>query len=262
MPTTVQSILSPIIKGQNTTTITPNWMQGRATFGGLTVGIAVADMINALPEPRPLKSLMVSFVAPIGEGDIQASSQLLRVGKSVAQVQTTLSHNDGPPALVVLGAFGHDRPTKSVMDETPFTPKPLADTHPMPARATGLPAFMQNFEVRWVQGIPTTATNDTRLGMWVRHRDGADIPPLTRLIIAADIPPPIMMAHYDRPIMGSSLSWSLELLVDEDAMAGDWLYLDYQLEQAQGGYQVQSGRIYAENGTLLALSRQCMVYFE
>ena len=255
-------ILQPVHDGTHKTTITPNWMQGRATFGGLTVAIAVEDMLHALPDPRPLKSLMVSFVAPIGEGTVEAKSELLRAGKSVAQTQTTLSQNDGKPALVVLGAFGHDRDTKKVMSDVPFAPKPLADTHPMPTRTTGLPAFLQNFDIRWIKAIPTAATNDRELAMWVRHTAGDGMSPLARLVAVADIPPPIMMAHYDRPIMASSLSWSLELLVDEDQMAGDWFYLDYQLEQAEGGYQVQNGRIYAEDGTLLALSRQCMVYFE
>ena len=71
-----------------------------------------------------------------------------------------------------------------------------------------------------------------------------------------------MMLHYKVPIMGSTLTWSLEFVQNPERVATTWFYLDYHLDAAADGYSQQSGTIYDESGAVVALSRQCMVYFE
>jgi acyl-CoA thioesterase len=127
-----------------------------------------------------------------------------------------------------------------------------------------MPTFLKQFEGCWVgDALPFSGSKARRLNMWVRHRCEMSSYPAEKLIAIADMPPPVLLSHYDKPFVpASSVSWGLEFLVDPSEVTGEWFYLDFDLDAAAEGYTQQSGRIYEESGRLVALSRQCMVYFE
>ena len=49
----------------NTTRFSENWSQGRSAFGGLSAAFAVTAMRKKLAQPQTIRSLMVSFIAPV-----------------------------------------------------------------------------------------------------------------------------------------------------------------------------------------------------
>lgn len=259
---TLPEILAAVRSETSTATVTDGWMQGRAAYGGLGAALAAAGMRQVLPEDKALRSLMVSFVGPIPAGNVTVASELLRQGKNVSQA--TVRIKDGETVcLQAAAAFGGSRDTKAAPADAAFTPEPRDSRPPLDPENMPLPAFLKNFDIHWTGGgIPTSARADRRLGMWVKHKADMEAYKNEKLIALADIPPPVMMSHYDRPIMASSLSWALEFVVPAETVDSDWFYLEYQLEAAEGGYSQQSGRIFADDGTLVALSRQCMTYFE
>lgn len=65
-------------------TITPDWGQGRASFGGLMVALQYEAMRAQVPAGRALRSLAVTFVGP-AEPDVSISFEVevLREGKAV-----------------------------------------------------------------------------------------------------------------------------------------------------------------------------------
>jgi acyl-CoA thioesterase len=98
--------------------------------------------------------------------------------------------------------------------------------------------------------------------MWVRHKQDVSRFPVEKLIAIADIPPPVLLSHFEKPpVPASSLSWSLEFVEAPENITGEWFYLEFEVEAAADGYTQQSGRVYDELGRLVALTRQCMVYF-
>lgn len=256
-------ILSRLIAGARyDVQLSPGWMQGRATFGGLAAALAVTAMTDALPNKMPLRSLMISFVAPVPAEGVQVLPRVLRAGKNITQASAEIVDSAGQLCLLALAAFGTARPTTSAPADTVFVPEARDSAPPLPP-VPGLPSFLQFFDIHWTGGgIPMTGSRSRRLGKWVRHKADMSDWPVERLVSIADIPPPVMMSHYKMLIRASSLSWSLEFLTDPATVASDWFYLDYRLEQASEGYSQQSGSIFTEAGELVALSRQCMVYFE
>ncbi|SDD32722.1 thioesterase family protein [Kordiimonas lacus] len=259
---TMAEILADIDGPEAMTQVTPLWMQGRAAFGGLGAAMAATGMRQVLPEEKPMRSLMVSFVGPIPAEAVTVRSELLREGKNVSQATARVLAGDAV-CLQASAAFGSARDTKAVAPAAAFRPEPRDSVPPMDPSRTPLPSFLQNFDIHWTgDGIPTSNTGARRLGKWVRHKSDMSAFPVEKIIAVADIPPPLMMAHYDRRIMASSLSWSLEFVVPAHEVNSDWFYLDYSLEAAAGGYCQQSGQIFTESGDLVALSRQCMTYFE
>lgn len=52
-------------------TIPEKWGQGRATFGGMVAAIMYQRVALHMAADRPVRSIMVSFVAPVAPGGIQ-----------------------------------------------------------------------------------------------------------------------------------------------------------------------------------------------
>ena len=97
----------------------------------------------------------------------------------------------------------------------------------------------------------------------MKHKNSLEQFPAEKLVALADIPPPVILSHFQKPLIpSSSLTWNLEFVMTPDSIPGDWFYLEFVVDAASNGYTQQSGKIYTEQGQLCALTRQCMVYFD
>lgn len=248
---------------ENITEFDEHWSQGRAAFGGLVAAFASLGMRKTLTPAPPLRSLMASFIAPLPPGPLHVEAAIQRQGRNVTQCSASVI-SAGQPALQALGVFGNAR--SGIKVEAPPCLDPLPRSHGIPFAeyAARMPTFLKQFEGCWVgDALPFSGSKARRLNMWVRHRCEMSNYPAEKLIAIADMPPPVLLSHYDKPFVpASSVSWGLEFLVDPSEVTGEWFYLDFDLDAAAEGYTQQSGRIYEESGRLVALSRQCMAYFE
>lgn len=261
--TSFQAIMDTLAaNGGNSVTIPEGWAQGRALYGGLIAAVAAEAMGMALENPRPIRTLLGNFVAPGPVGELTVKTDILREGRAVVQSRSDVLAGD-QVCFTATAAFGDDRPGAIVPHEFSFDPKPRDSVPGMDSATRLLPGFLSNFDVRWTGGgIPMSNSKDRKTAMWVRHKSDMSAYPIANLVGIADMPPPVMLSHYDRLIRASSMSWSLEFVVPLHQIETEWFYLDFTLEAAANGYSQQSGLIFAEDGTLVALSRQCMVYFE
>lgn len=249
-------------EGAYSANVTLNWLQGRATFGGLVVALGVrATALERNAEKAPLRSILVSFVGPLAAGECQISVRCLRQGKSVSQYAAEITQNSQCIGMMNL-VYGVGREEKRL--PIPTQEKlPNKERIPTFAKNAAMPAFLGNFEIKWVgNGLPMSGSNDQRLNAWVALSGVKKDFALERMIAVADVPPPVMMSHYNVPIPSSSVTWKLEIIAaPEEMISNDWFYLDYELEIAADGYSQQSGRVYDEAGKLALLGHQCMVYF-
>jgi acyl-coenzyme A thioesterase PaaI-like protein len=243
-------------------TVGDDWLQGRSVFGGLQAAIAVAAMRAQLPAGLPLRTLQMTFIAPVPAGEVRAVAQLLRSGKSAVHVQARLEDEDGGLLALVIGVFGTGR-TSRVM-RAPVLAADSVEATPTPLRfLPGVtPNFMQHFAVRLLDGaLPFTARPVTRNRFEVGVIDDGGTSEW-HLLAIADFVPPVALSWMDGVSPGSSLTWMLELLVEDYAaqpLTG-WR-ADAELVAARDGYTSQSTWIVAPDGTPVALSRQSMVVF-
>jgi len=238
------------------------WAQGRAVFGGLGAAIAVGAMEALLDTKKPLRSLLTNFVGPMSTDGVSVSARLLREGKSVSHTMVEIADETGP-VLTASAAFGVARKGIHVPAEIKCPAAPRESVPKLDSSALRLPGFLQRFDIHWTGGgIPTTGTGERSCGMWVRSIDALEAFSAAKIVALADIPPPVIMCHYRQPINASSLSWSLEFVVPAEDIQSEWFYLHYELVAGADGYTQQNGSIFDEDGQLVALSRQCMVYFE
>jgi|TARA_B110000238_G_scaffold24971_1_gene24115 acyl-CoA thioesterase len=246
----------------NSTRFSENWSQGRSAFGGLSAAFAVTTMRKKLAQPQTIRSLMVSFIAPVIPGEVNVEATVLRQGRNVTQCSANVI-SEGQIALQAMAAFGNSREAF----------KPATAGHKvLPSRDNGitfsdnakrLPHFLQYFDGCWIDGgIPFSGSYKPYLNMWVRHKQDVSRFPIEKLVAIADIPPPVLLSHFEKPpVPASSLTWSLEFVEPPEKITGEWFYLEFVVEAAADGYTQQSGKIYDELGRLVALTRQCMVYF-
>lgn len=246
----------------NVTYFDEDWSQGRSAFGGLASAFAVTGMRKLLDTPQPIRSLMVSFIAPIPPGNVSVAARIQRQGKNVTQMSADVI-TDGQVALQAMGVFGNPRPALAVPAEIDIEFPPRENGIGFDAHQERLPKFLNYFDGCWVDGgLPFSGTRKRRLGMWVRHRADLQEFPAEKMVAICDIPPPVILSWFDAPpVPASSLTWSLEFLVPPESIESEWFYLDFVVEAAAEGYTQQSGRIFDESGRLCAMSRQCMVYF-
>src|SRR5436853_5843865 len=84
-----------------------DWLQGRTLFGGLQAIIGVAAMRTFAPD-APLRSLQVTFLAPVAGGPVRAVSRVLRSGKNTMHLEARIVEGENTLALM-LGVFGVGR---------------------------------------------------------------------------------------------------------------------------------------------------------
>ena len=63
--------------------LSPDWMQGRAGFGGLVGALALKTMRGHVVPARKVRSLLIAFVGPVGPEEFTIHAKVLRAGKSV-----------------------------------------------------------------------------------------------------------------------------------------------------------------------------------
>ena len=62
----------------NITTLDDGWSQGRSAFGGISAAFAMTAMRKLVPYDLPLRSLSVSFIAPVPPGKVLVETEIDR----------------------------------------------------------------------------------------------------------------------------------------------------------------------------------------
>ncbi|MBE1158767.1 acyl-CoA thioesterase [Dyella acidiphila] len=240
--------------------ISEDWLQGRSAFGGLQAALAVQVMRELLPGYVPLRSLQVSFIAPVPAGTVRIAASILRQGKNVIQLEARLLDGDAT-ACMVIGIFGAPRESAlRVLPEQPAV-EALATQHVLRYVPGLLPQFTQHFEARWLQGdIPFTGSKQTAQVVEVALKDDG-VADEAQVIAFADFIPPVALSMLHQPAPGSSLTWMLELFADSRGLPLTGWRVDALLQAAQYGYTSQQVMLWGPHGEPLALSRQSMVIF-
>ncbi len=242
--------------------LTADWLQGRSAFGGWQAALAVQAMRAVVGNDIPLRSLQSNFIAPVPAGAVSATAEVLRQGKSVAQLEARILV-DGKVAFIAVGIFGVFR--QSLITEQAIAPPASGipdDGQEWPDGEGQRPAFSRNFEYRWGRGTGPYSGNKHREGqIYVRFKNDA-LRSEAHLICVADAIPPSGLSRLSSPSPLSTINWTLEVInTIDDKEREDWLRFDTSLTAAFDGYSWENTAIWSGSGRLLALSRQCVAVF-
>jgi acyl-CoA thioesterase len=260
---TFDQLLSAVRSG-NELTISSDWSQGRASFGGLTAGLVFARMQGRVANERPVRSMQVSFVGPV-EASVPAvfETEILREGRAVSQVMGRIIQND-ETRLVCMASFAGDRESVVNVEALPAPEaKPVEQCNELPYIKGITPGFIQYIALRWAFGdLPFTGKGGREMGGWMRFREPPEAITDAHLIALIDGWPPAILTHLKAPAPASSLSWTLEIMHPRpNIQPEDWLLYRAITDHAESGYGHVRAEIRTAAGELVALSRQTVAVF-
>ena len=251
-----------------TMTVPEGWGQGRATFGGIVGAILIAHMDAHLKAEQgddvaPLRSFSLSFVAPMAPGPLALRAETLRAGKSVPQVQVT-ARQDGAVVATMLGSLGRPRPSSLVVHgaEAPAIKAP-EDCTPMPFIEGVTPDFLRYFDLLYAgDNLPYTGSPRPDFEGYMRFKEGGEPQDAASLACLVDTWPAAVITMLDKPAPMSSLTWTMDFLVDPATLppTRDWQY-DVVTDAFADGYGHTRSRIWDGAGRPVAFSRQAVVVF-
>ncbi|MCK5769836.1 thioesterase family protein [Algiphilus sp.] len=246
-------------------TLTEDWLQGRAAFGGLMAAMAVRAMRAELGPERPLRALLTAFVGPAGEGGLDITAGALRSGKSVTWAEARIAQS-ARVCTTLSGCFGDSRASaiRVPPPSMPATPG-VEDSRSFPSLPGITPAFTQHFDMRWAIGdMPMSGSAQSEMGVWVRFREPGDFGE-AHIVALMDLLPPavLQMQRAMKPI--STLTWHLDLLdtldADDARDGGGWWYFHVHAQAAANGYSQQNATLFTPAGRALAMSQQSIAVF-
>lgn len=248
--------------------VTPDWQQGRTTFGGLLSVLVVQAMRDVCGADWPLRALQTNFVGPVASGAFDVEVTLLRQGKNVRQVQARVLQADagGTEQVggVLLGVFGTGR--ESGLPELRPAHQPAAkdidSAFKWPYVPNMTPAFTQHLEFRQAEGgLPFTGSDEWHSRVYTRLNvvDGVDSE--LQAVMLADAGPTPALARLRGFAPASSVSWALELrpVVVGDA-TGFWR-MDKEALATGEGYVNEKTTLWTPEGQMAALGYQVVAVY-
>lgn len=244
--------------------------------GGVLMTLALRAMRAELADPalRPMAAT-ATFCWRVPAGPMRISVDVLRRGRSAAQLRATLVPATAPPGsgagegLEVSATFVFDREGPDMLESSmPDVPSP-ADAPPFfegaPIPRFRMP-FFRNFEARLALGrpwwLPDWRPGPARFARWIRYRKPQLLPgglfdPLALPPIADTMPSALwtrLGPNHPRYI-APSLDLTVHFLEDTSS---DWLLLSSYCRRARAGYATAENEIWGEDGRLVAFATQTM----
>lgn len=241
------------------------WGQGRAVFGGMASALALAHLMTDLPAGLPLRSVSVSFVAPLNAGAATVSRRILRQGKSVIQAMVEITQQD-QVALVLLASFGAQRPSAYQINAE-AAPHFSAKAMVLPKQGPA-PEFTRHFDYQICRGaLPFSGGTATELGGQIRFAEGQSTAVgVLELLALVDAWPPVSLTLLNQPAPASSLTWTIEFIqphpqAGSTACTTDWWSYLASIEHGADGYHHIEAKLWQPDGQLAAISRQTVTVF-
>ena len=267
MPDTLfATLLENITEDKNSYSLrlSPDWMQGRAGFGGLVGALALKAMRSHVVPSRKVRSLLIAFVGPVGPEEFTIHAKVLRAGKSVTQVEAKLVQAD-QVCCTALGSFGEDRDSVIRIQPAacPAMPPPN-EAMELPYIEGLTPAFTRHFAYRWALGeLPFSGQGGREIGGWIQFREPTDCLTEEWLVALADAWPTPVMGMLSAPAAASTVTWELGFVhLDRDACTqNDWWGFHCAADSAERGYVHERAAIWDPEGRLAAFSRQTTTVF-
>lgn len=250
--------LRPLGDGRFALSGAEGWMQGRTMYGGASSFIALAAARAHFPDLPTLRAGQIGFIGPVGE-EVEARVTMLRTGRSVSHVETTLHGPDGALLHRATWLFGSARPSNGEIAPgrlEGLVPPEETDVYPIGELA---PAFIRQMELR--RCVPRPAPHPGTLRRWVRLNDRAGLDPFGELVGIGDTLPPGSLRATERPGPISSINWSFTLLTDAPQTRDGWWLLETASNGMAHGFSSETLRLWNTDGVELMRGLQSVALF-
>jgi acyl-CoA thioesterase len=253
--------VTPTGDGTYVTTVSHDWWVFTGPNGGYVASLVLRAMTAAVNDPqRAARSLTVHYLKPPAEGAAEVTTRVVRSGRSVTTVAADLTQN-GRHLATALAAFATPRPAPMAFHDArpPAAARP-DDTPPSRWPDEVRPPISRQFEYRPVTTEAVfTGLDDAEVSAWIRPRDPLPYDPVL-LATVSDALVPAVFVKASAPLAAVTVDLTVHFRAPSTQLpAGGWCLATFRSRVAADGYVEEDGEMYAEDGTLLAHSRQLAV---
>jgi acyl-CoA thioesterase len=247
--------------GVHTGHVTPDWMQGRTVYGGMSAALCLQAVRNQYPELPPLRSAHISFAGPVA-GDVSITTRVLRQGKSASFVTADLTSEAGFGTHATF-TFGADRPSTKCQTRFPMPVVPSPDEVGPHFREGGSrPHFTHHFDMRIASGSPpVSGAEEADICLWVKAKSGNHSALDVGLLALGDAPPPAALSLYSQFTPLSTMTWAIDMMSTDLSSPDGWYLIAIKSDTVGDGYSAQSMGLWASDGRPILASKQCVALF-
>lgn len=239
-----------------------HWGQGRAVFGGMAAALAIQHIVGLVSDQVPLRSVSVSFVAPLNAGAATVRRRVLRRGSSVVQMYAEILQQD-QTMLVMLASFGSARSSAFLLEGEIAPQWPEDPVFVLPKKGPA-PEFTLHFDYRIRRGgLPFSHSSQRTLGGEIRFAENfATKVTYASLLALIDAWPPVSLTLLSSPAPASTLTWTVEFIDEVSSFqTADWWSYLANIEYGAHGYHHIEAKLWRPDGKLAAISRQTVTVF-
>jgi acyl-CoA thioesterase len=247
--------------GIHTGHITPDWMQGRTVYGGMSAAICLQAARNEFPDLPALRSAHISFAGPVA-GDVSIAVKILRQGKSASFVTADLSSEAGFGTHATF-TFGADRPSAKRQTRFAMPVVKAPDEVGSHFKKDGpRPHFTHHFDMRLAAGCPpVSGAEEADICLWVKALDPIGDAIDVALLALGDAPPPAALSLFEQFTPLSTMTWAIDMMTTDLASPDGWYLLHLKSDSIGDGYSAQSMGMWASDGRAILASKQCVALF-
>lgn len=241
--------------------VTPDWMQGRTVYGGMSAALCLQAVRNCYPDLPALRSAHVSFAGPVA-GDVSITTTLLRQGKSASFVTSDLTSEAGFGTHATF-TFGANRPSTKRQTRFPAPnvkgPSEVGDHF----RKEGpRPHFTHHFEMKLASGAsPVSGAQEADICLWLKAKMPSLGPVDVALLALGDAPPPAALSLYDTFTPLSTMTWAIDMMSTDLESPDGWYLVRLKSDAIGDGYSAQSMGMWTSDGRPILASKQCVALF-
>jgi len=280
-PFTAATTLDPdgAVPGRYHGVVDDHWKLAVVPQGGIVAAVAARAMARELAAPeQPLRSFTAVFAGQVAVGPVEIDVQILRRGRSLSQLTTTVRNPGAAAGLTAVAVFGAVRPGFSFTDrpfpaglDVPAAYPSMRDPWPddvEPRRFDPMPFWEEVVETRFITGHPPwedyVPTSSEQL-YWTRFDappiagDG-NLDPLGLLVLADAMPGAVgeRMGNDSPPWFGPSADLTFHWF---GHTRSDWLLVRNQARHAGDGYASVDAELWdPTSGTLVGYATQQMIF--
>jgi acyl-CoA thioesterase len=247
--------------GVHTGHVTPDWMQGRTVYGGMSAALCLQAVSNQFPELPALRSAHISFAGPVA-GDVSIATRVLRQGKSASFITADLSSEAGFGTHATF-CFGSDRPSSQSQTRFPMPVVPSPDQVGPHFREGGArPHFTHHFDMRLAAGAPpVSGAQEADICIWLKNIETTGTSLGVALLALGDAPPPAALSLYSQFTPLSTMTWAIDMMTTDLESPDGWYLAHLKADIVGEGYSAQSMGLWASDGRPILASKQCVALF-
>lgn len=253
--------LTRVAAGHFKAQLPERWNIIRGPNGGFLAAVVMRAMQATVNDAdRPPRSFTLHYLAVPRNEAMDIVVTVERAGRSMTTVSARFSQGG---RTIGIGTAAFARAREGVID---FNDLPLPDV-PGPEETRAFYPFGKSsgtsyhaqFELRRVFGGELLSGSDVALtGGWVRLAD-LHKPDAASIALFSDCWPPAFFVRASMPVPAPTIDLTVHFRTDIDSLQltpESWVLVRFETRYAHEGYIEEDGILWAEDGTLLAHSRQ------